>query len=269
MWMVNPSLARIIPVAAPPSSERWTFADLADLFADAPLVIHARIASATPVPGQAKGPPATRMYVEGEVVALIRGTQALPPRVTWLVDVVPDSRGKLPKLNKTDVMLAALPVTGKPAAIQLAARDAQVPWSQTFEARVRSLVSASASVDTPPRVTGVNSAFHSDGTVPGEGETQIFLSTATGIPITLTILARPGVAKTWAFAVGEIVDEAAAPPVHDTLAWYRLACFLPGSVPGAATSELAPGDAEAVRMDYAFVIKSAGPCTRTRTVSGQ
>ena len=78
------------------------------------------------------------------------------------------------------------------------------------------------------------------------------------------MLTRPGQPKRWAFALGEIVDEAAAPPAPDTLAWYRLACFLPRTLPDAAVSELAAADADAARTDYAFVIAALGACPRVR-----
>ena len=77
--------------------------------------------------------------------------------------------------------------------------------------------------DAPPAITGLGNAFHVPGTLPGEGETQIFVQTATGAPISLSILRRPGEQRRWAVALGEVVDDAAAPPPRDTLLWYRLA----------------------------------------------
>lgn len=262
--MVNGGYAAI-PRASPASAaDAWRYADIADLFASAPIVLHAKIVSATPLKGAPNPGGAVRFYVEGDVVALIRGTRAVPPRLIWLVDVRPDSRGKLPKLKKADVLIAALPVAGRPGEIQLAARDGQVMWSPALETRVRNIVTSVAAPDAPPAVTGVASAFHTAGTITGEGETQIFLSTATKAPISLSVLTRPGQPKRWAFALGEIVDEAAAPPAPDTLAWYRLACFLPRTLPDAAVSELAAADADSARGDYSFVIEALGACPRVR-----
>ena len=34
----------------------------------------------------------------------------------------------------------------------------------------------------PPAITGVANGFHVPGTLPGEGETQLFLNTSTGEP---------------------------------------------------------------------------------------
>jgi hypothetical protein len=265
LMMANGGFTAILPPIATSPADNWRYADVADLFAGAPIVLRAKIVSATVL----KAPPnpggTVRFYVEGDVVALIRGTQAVPPRLIWLVDMRPDSRGKIAKLKKADVLIAALPVAGRPGEIRLAARDAQVFWSPSLESRVRGIVASVAAPDSPPAITGIASAFHTAGTVTGEGETQIFLSTVTKAPISLTVLTRPGQPKRWAFALGEIVDESAAPPAPDTLAWYRLACFLPRAIPDAAVSELPAADAEAARGDYGFVVQALGGCPRVRS----
>ena len=262
--LVNGGFAAIPKPVPPLPADAWRYADVADLFAAAPIVLRAKIVSATALKGVPTTNGAVRFYVEGDVTALIRGNQAVPPRLIWLVDMLPDSRGKIAKLKKADVLIAALPVAGRPGEIRLAARDAQVFWSLAIESRVRGIIASVAAPDAPPAITGIASAFHTAGTITGEGETQIFLSTVTGAPISMTVLTRPGQPKRWAFALGEIVDEAAAPPVPDTLAWYRLACFLPRALPNTAIAELAVADADAARADYSFVVQALGPCPRVR-----
>lgn len=257
-FAANPASAPVVPADA------WRYADMADLFAGAPLVIHARITAATAIKMPPRPDGAVRFYVEGDVVALIRGAQAVPPKVIWLVDMQPDSRGKIPKLKKMQVLLAALPVQERAGEIRLAARDAQVFWSPSVELRARAVITSAAAPDAPPPVTGISSAFHTAGTVTGEGETQIFLATASSAPVSISILTRPGQAKRWAVALGEIVDEAADPPARDTLTWYRLACFLPPTLPATAVAELPPSDADAARADYGFVMQALGACPRTR-----
>jgi hypothetical protein len=254
----------ILPNAPTSQADAWRYADIADVFGSAPLVLRARISSAIPVKGAATSGGTTRFYVEADATVLIRGSQGIAPKLAWVVDITPDSRGKLPKLRKADVLIAARPVAGNPGAIQLLTRDSQQTWTPALEGRVRALVASVVAPDAPPVVTGIASAFHSPGTVIGEGETQIFLATADKTPVSLSILSRPGQSKSWSFAQGEIVDEAAAPPATDTLAWYRLACFLPQHLPEPAVVELAPGDAEAARADYAFVMLALGACPRTR-----
>jgi hypothetical protein len=264
LLMVNGGFAAI-PKPSPPSpADAWRYADVADLFAGAPIVLRAKIISATRLKAPPTSSGAVRFYVEANVVSLIRGPQAVPPRLVWLVDMMPDSRGKIAKLAKADVLVAALPVAGRPGEIRLAARDAQPFWSPTLETRVRSVISSVAAPDAPPVITGIASAFHTAGTVTGEGETQIFLSTVTTAPISVSVLTRPGQPKRWAFALGEIVDESTAPPAPDTLAWYRLACFLPRALPDAAVGELPASDADAARTDYGFVVEALGVCPRTR-----
>ncbi len=253
----------LVPPAASPATS-WSYADTADVFASAPLVIRARIVSATALKGVAASPGATRFYIEADATALIRGSGGVAPRVRYLVDVRPDSRGKWPKLKMLDVLLAAQPVAGRAGEIQLVAPDAQQRWSAPLDARVRSIVTAATDSASPPEITGIASAFHVAGTVIGEGETQIFLSTASGAPVSLTVLRRPGEAPRWALALGEIVDEAAATPTRDTLAWYRLACFLPADLPPAAARDLSQADADTAREDYALVRRDLGDCPRTR-----
>lgn len=254
------------PLAAPSPADRWTYADIADLFLASPIVANVRIADAIPVRDATNTPtrPGTiRYYLVGDVVSLIRGTGGLPPRISWIADVPVDARGRPPRLKKAQFMLSALPVAGRAAELRLAAPDAMVAWSAAFETRVRAIVASGLAAAAPPRITGITSAFHSPGNLPGEGETQIFLSTASQ-PVSINVLRRPGQATTWAVSLGEIVDEAARAPVRDTLGWYRLACHLPPAMPAAAVADLSEDDASAARGDYVFVIEAMGPCTRTR-----
>jgi hypothetical protein len=249
---------------SPQSSGEWRYPDIVDLFAPAPISLRARIVSATRIKDVALPPGIFRFYVEADVSALIRGPGGVPPHISYVVDVPVDSRGKVPRLKKADVLIAALPVPGRPGEIQLAAHDAQALWTPALDAQVRSAISSVLAPGAAPIITGVGSAFHVAGSIPGEGETQVFLTTANGAPVSLSILRRPGESPRWALALGEIVDEAAGPPAKNTLAWYRLACFLPRTLPDAAVTELAAADADVAREDYAFVIAQLGICERAR-----
>ncbi len=261
---VNGGFTQFLPAPPLAAAPMLGYVDMADIFAEAPLVMRARIVSAIRLKDASAGQSAARFFVEADVTALIRGAGGLPPRIRYLVDVAPDSRGRMPKLKKADVLIAALPVAGKPGDIQLVARDAQRMWTPMLDAAVRRLVADVLAPGAAPEITGIASAFHVAGSVPGEGETQIFLATANGSPVSVSILRRPGEAPRWALALGEIVDEAAAVPARDTLAWYRLACFLPRDLPERAAQGLTRGDADAARDDYAVVIASLGACQRTR-----
>ncbi len=239
------------------------YADLADLVVASPLIIDATIRSATRIKGaEAAGvqPNAARFYVEGDVVTLVRGTGAIPARVGWLVDVPLDARGRAPSLKKQRVLAFARPVADRPGQIQLVAQDAQRIWSPATDALTRRIATDAARADAPPVVTGVKSAFYVPGSLPGEGETQIFLTTRENRPAAISVLRRPGEQPRWSVALSEVIDENATAPARDTLLWYRLACFLPSTLPANATAALSDDEAAHAREDYAFVVAQLGTC---------
>ena len=155
-------------------------------------------------------------------------------------------------------------MAGRPGQLQLVAPDAQLAWTEATDARIREIVRGVLAPDAAPAVTGIGNAFHVPGALPGEGETQVFVTTADASPLSLSVLRRPGERPRWAVALSEVVDEAAGAPPRDTLLWYRLACGLPRSLPDRATATLAASDADRARADYAFVLAQLGPCGRTR-----
>lgn len=254
------------PMAIAAVQPELSYADLVDLAERSPIIAEARVTGVTQLPpDRAGGAPIgfRRVYVEATVANLIRGEGGISPIVTYLLDTPVDSRGKIAKLKKLPVLLFARP-GGRPGQVQLIARDAQQRSTPTLAARTRSVVGELLSQKPAPTIIGLGDAFHVAGTIAGEGETQIFLKTPTGDPVSLSIIRRPGQQPVWAVALGEIVDEAARPPERDTLLWYRLACGLPAALPPASVRTLAVQDAEAARADYRFVLQSLGPCTRTR-----
>jgi hypothetical protein len=241
------------------------YAQIADRVIGAPAILDAQIRSATRI----KGPEAAnvapghqRFYVEADVLALIRADAPLPTRVGYVVDVPLDARGRAPKLNKRRVLLFARPVAGQATMVQLTTLDGQRDWSAELDALVRRIAREVVAPDAPPAITGLGNAFHVPGSLPGEGETQIFVQTANGAPISLSILRRPGEQKRWAVALGEIVDDAAAAPARDTLLWYRLACGLPRALPATSLADEDPANIAAAREDYRFVLDQLGPCKR-------
>ncbi|WP_375392175.1 hypothetical protein [uncultured Sphingomonas sp.] len=265
--LAAPAAAQQKPPSPPAAPAAYAYADLADLTLAAPVIADAVVRSTTRLKGAdlaGVAPGRTRLYVEADVIALIRGAGGLQPRVGYLLDVQPDWRGRLPALKKTRVLLFARPAPETPGQLQLVAPDAQLPWTPAVDASVRSIARAALGPDAPLRLTGVREAFHVAGALPGEGETQVFLSTADRRPVSLSVLRRPGERPRWAVALSEIVDEAAAPPPRDSLLWYRLACSLPPALPPASTAGLAPADADAAADDYRFVLAQLGPCGRTR-----
>jgi hypothetical protein len=251
-----------IPTSALPT---YSYADLADLAAATPIVAVGQIRDAIRLKDGTGIPAGTaRFYVEADIRSLLRGAAGLPARIRYLADVPLGAKNRAPKLRKMQVMLLARPVPGRADEVQLVARDGQLPWSQALETQVRSILLAATAPDAPPRITGVAKAFHVPGAVPGESETQIFLSTEDGRPVSLNVLRRPGETPRWAVALGEMVDEAAAPPARDTLLWYRLSCTLAPQLPSSSIEGLTPGEAAAAQQDYALVLAGLGRCNRTR-----
>jgi hypothetical protein len=252
----------------PAGAQALTYADLADLALAAPVAAHVHLRDADPLrpelaPNVAPGH--RRFLVEAEVAAVIRGAGGLPARVTYLVDLPNDSRGRPARPERrAEMLVLASRVPGREGELRLAAPDAQLPYSAATAERVRAILRESAAPGAPPRITGIGRAFHVPGSIPGESETQIFLQTADQRPISLNILRRPGQRPRWSVALSEIVDEAAAPPAPDTLLWYRLACTLPASLPRQSLSEAGAEEARAIQADYRVVIEGLGRCARSR-----
>ena len=269
-WAPMPVLAAVLAVPAEsqaPAAPAPTYADLADLALAAPVAAQVRVAEAVAVkPERAPGlkPGLVRFFVEADLVSLIRSPQSLPTRLSYLVDLPRDARGKIAKPRKgSEHLLLAAPVAGRPGELRLIAPDAQIPATAERAATLRSIVREASSASPPPRIAGIGRAFHVPGAIRGESETQIFLQTAGGTPVSLTVLRRPGQTAQWAVALSEIVDEAAEPPAPGTLLWYRLACGLPGSLPRQSLSEAGENSA-AIEADYRLVLDRLGPCVRTR-----
>lgn len=264
------AVATASPAAPPPPQTApfiYTYADLADLAMAAPVVASATIREAIKLKGaQAANVPAgkVRFFVQADITALIRGAGGVPPQISYVVDVPLDSRGRAPKLKKTQVLLAARRVPNRAAEVQLVAPDAQLPWSAPLEQRLRGVVQEVVQRNAPPAVVRIGSAFHVMGTLPGEGESQIFVIATNNVPISLSIIRRPGQERRWGVALGEIVDEAAGAPKPDSLLWYRLACGLPRTLPNSALSDAEPAAAQAAREDYRFVLDRLGACARNR-----
>ena len=243
-----------------------SYADSVDLVIASPLVIRARIEGRKKVniaAADGEASPISYYLTTAQVETLIRGDSGVAPTLTFLVRDVPKGQVRPDYLRKkVTVMLFARPGR-KPGEIQLTSRNAIQPWTEDLEQRTRSITSDLLRADSPPAITGVGDAFHIAGTIAGESETQIFLKTENGVPVSLSILRRPGEAPHWGVSLGEIVDESAVPPSTDTLLWYRLACGLPPALPNESTRSLPLLDAEAARRDYKLVMESLGRCGRT------
>ena len=130
---------------------------MADLADHASLVLDADVRSAAKSgkpTADPKGVIRQRFYVEADVTALIRSPHAMASRVSYLVDMRVDSKGKIAKLKKHRVLLFAQPIADKPGMIQLVSPDAQLLWDATSERWARSVVTALLNTNAPARITG-------------------------------------------------------------------------------------------------------------------
>lgn len=253
-----------LPSQPPSALPTPPYAQYADLAVDAPVVIDAVVRSEQrlkPIEAPDLPPDAARLYLDADVLALIRASGAVPARIGYTVDVKLDARGRPPRFRKSRVLLFVRPVAANPAQMQLVRPDAQRGWTSGGDALTRRIVRETLAPDAPPAVTGVGNAFHTSGALPGEGETQVFLTTSGGRPISMSVARTPGAAPRWSVALSEVVDESGPPPARDTLLWYRLACSLPPTLPDAVNASSGT-DADAARADYAYVIRELGPCDR-------
>lgn len=262
-----PLTAHPVQIVADSGQVIPAYADIAGLILEAPLVIDATIRSTARITGAeaADVPPGyQRYYVTADIVALLRGDSALPAQIGYLYDAPLDVRGRPPALRKLRVILFARPVAGRPAQVQLVARDAQRRWSPEFETLARHIVADVLAPDAPPAITGIANAFYVPGTLPGEGQSQIFLTTATGEPVSLLIEHRPDSPPRWSVSFSDLVGQASPPPPRDSFAWFRLACALPAAL---SPESLSDDDGEAARIlttDYAMILRDLGPCTGKR-----
>lgn len=252
------------PLAAPPA---LTFADATGLVEPAAIVALVDVRDQVAVePERAPGlePGHARLYITARTAALLAGGSAIGESLTFLADVPLDAKGKPPKLKKQRVLIFADPVAGRPGTLQLVEPGAMLAADPATEQLVRKVIAALAQPGAPPRIVGVRDVMSVPGNLVGESETQLFLDTASGVPVSLTVVRRPGMAAEWGVSWSEIVDQAARPPAPDTVEWYRLACSLPGQLPGDAFLQQDRASRARAEADYRFILEQLGECRRTR-----
>ena len=244
-----------------------SYADIADLVVISPLIVDATVSKATKIlPEQAIGVPANlqRMLIQADVSALVRGNDGIAGQVRFLLDVPKDAKGKIPKLKKQRYFLLGNKAAGLPGTIRLSRPDAVIEWSIDNDAMLRAITKEAVIIDAPQPIIGVTSAFHSPGTIVGEGETQIFVEAKGNQIYSLSVFSQPGAPKRWAVSTGEVIDESAGAPVKNSLLWYRLACGLPQTLDAKLVESPEADSAAKAQADYRFIIASLGPCDRTR-----
>jgi hypothetical protein len=245
-----------------------SYADLLDLALASDAVTAVRIKRAERVadkksPGLAAG--RRRFLVTANVISLIRGARALPARVTYLVDVAPDTKGRFTRLDGGDAILFADRVPGFDSELRLVSPDGQMGATPARLAQVRTALSEAAIANAPGAITSISGAFHLPGPIPGESESQFFMATEDR-PMSISVSRTPGTVPRWWISLGEVVDQGLEPPRRDTFLWYRLACFLPPTLPAEAKADSETVLHAALDADYRIVLDGLGPCPRTLRV---
>lgn len=255
-WATGVASGVLLAAASPAAAAG--FADIAALSLAAPIVVRATVVKTERL-GKRDAPDVApdraRLLVTAAVTAAIAAPGGVPPRLTYLVDEPLDDHHRPPRLDGADVLLFAR-AGATPDQVALVAAQGAMPWTADLDAAVRGVLTAARGASAPV-VTGVTSAFRVPGGVPGEAESQFFLSTRDGKPVSLVVLTRPGEGRRLTIATGDVIDDAAKPVPPRTLLWYRLACGLPSKLPASVDAGAAVAD------DYRFVLTSLGPCGRT------
>ena len=245
-----------------------TFADAADLVLISPYIVDVTITKSSRIEDEdAPGlrPDSARLLVTASVNTLLRGSGGIPGEVRFLVDWPKDSRGKVAKLKNRRFTVFTRPVAGQPGVLQLMQADSIVEFSPANDALIRAATREAVAINAPAAITGVSQAFHFPGTISGEGETQIFLDTQGGVPVSINVTSRSGAAPLWNVSLGEVVDTQARAPARDSMLWYRLAC---GALPSRLPVESLASKTQAANVkadaDYQYVRQALGACPRTR-----
>ena len=269
LWASTP-----VPALAQPSTVQTTvsspypYAALADLADSAPLVAVVeprkviRVANER-APGLRAG--FGRFYVRADTKALLSGNSVLGEEVAYLVDLPLDPRGKAPRIKKLDMFVFARPVTGSVSELQLIEPDSQIPYDAATERSLRAILIELVDPAAPGKVTGVREMIHVPGNLAGEGETQIFLQTADRSAASITVRHYPDGRSEWGASFSELIADTGNPPRKGTLAWYRLACFLPNTVPPQANLSTSAASRAQALADYRMVLGELGVCERGRS----
>ncbi len=240
-------------------------ADLADMTLESDTILSATIAKTSKVSSErSPGLPSgyARLLVRANVDSLLTARSAVPGEIKYLVDVPLTPRGKVPKLKDQRVLLF-LGREYAPGEFQLSHKYGQQIMDPAREADVRRFLKERADPQLAAlKPTRIVSGFHVPGSLPGESESQIFVETESGRPMSLVVLNRPGETPRYAVATGDVIDASAAPPAKGSLVALMLACELPDALPQDVLQDQSRDNAAALAQDYAIVRASLGTCDR-------
>ena len=261
---LRPFLALLIGCAAPAAAQQPSWTDWADLALAAPVVLVGSVGKvdrlsrrdAPDVP-----PTEVRALVQADLQSVLKAPGAMPQGAAWLWQGAADAKGRAPFAKKDVVFAFARPLSGgarpEVQALQLVSPAGQQPWTAEADATVRAILQAALKPGAAGlMVTGISDGFRSEGDVPGTSESQFFLTTEGGRPVTLVVRHEPGRAAEVLAGAGEMVDRA-QPIQPETLLWRGLACGLPQQLPPTLAGR------DGLASDYRVAMASIGPCGRT------
>ena len=264
----GPAMSQDRTVAELPAAQAPTYADLVTMAMEADTVAVVTVEDQIPYPAERAPdvpPSRVRLYVEALTQSLLAAPQGVGEELTFVVDQERTPDGDAPDLEERPFLLFGDLSRSQPGAIQLISSDSMLPAGPQIEQRVRRVLTQLAAADTPPTITGLRDVISVPGNLAGESETQMFVETESGDPVSLTVIRRPGMTPEWGVSLGELVDASATPPEPETLAWYRFACFLPRELPDDSFLQRDRVSQEQARQDYAYILDQLGPCERRFT----
>lgn len=264
----GPAMSQDVVSAPMPASQVPTYADLVTMAmaADTVAIVTVEDQIAFP-PERAPGLPPSqiRLYIEALTRSLLVAPQSVAGELAFVVDKARDRDGDAPDLEDRNYVIFGALSRSQPGTIQLISSRAMLPADPQIESRVRRVLTQLAAADAPPGITGVRDVISVPGNLAGESETQMFVETETGAPVSLSVIRRPGMAPEWGISLGELVDSSARAPEPESIAWYRFACFLPRELPDDSFLQRDRASQAQAREDYAFILDELGPCERRFT----
>ncbi len=257
--------APAVQVGEMPVDTAPTYADLVE------LALHADLVGIVVVDEQITMPPErtpglapghVRLYVEALTQSVLASPRAIGEELVFLVDLPLDARGKAPRIKKQAFLVFGDLDPSRPRDLQLLRPEAMMPTGPVIEQRVRHVLTQLAAANKPSPITGIKDVISIPGNLVGESETQIFVETEAGMPVSMNVIRRPGMAPRWGISLGDIVDPSARPPAPETLAWYHFACHLPRELPQDAFLQRERAAQAQARADYALILEDLGPCEK-------
>lgn len=248
-----------------PADKALTYVDLVELAAASDLVAIVLVDDQIVVPPErAPGlpPGQVRLYIEGLTQSVLSAPRPIGGELVFVVDQPLDARGKPPKLKKQTFLVFGDLDPARPRDLQLLSSKAMLATGPQIEQRIRIVLTQLAQADAPPTVSGIKDVISVPGNLAGESETQIFVQTTTGVPVSMNVIRRPGMTPRWGISFGDIVNPAARPPAPQTLAWYQFACNLPREIEEDAFLQRERSARDQARSDYAFILSELGECQR-------